>query len=84
MTSETAEAILCIVRDQWRWTSEMDLTRSWWVPNRDAPDGYYEFAPRRGLSKWSTTRTQDEPSIDSRRGQSKRDSSELQQLLKER
>ena len=39
MTSETAEAILCIVRDQWRWTSEVDLTRSWWVPNRDAQTG---------------------------------------------
>ena len=39
MTSETAEAILCIVRDQWMWTSEVDLTRSWWVPNRDAQTG---------------------------------------------
>ena len=39
MTSETAEVILCIVRDQWRRTSEVDLTRSWWVTNRDAQTG---------------------------------------------
>ena len=39
LTSETAEAILCIVRDQWRWTSGVDLTRSWCVPNRDAQTG---------------------------------------------
>ena len=43
MTSETAEAIgpivLCIARDQWRWTEEVVLTRSSWVPNRDAQTG---------------------------------------------
>ena len=30
---------LCIARDQWRWTAEVDLTRGSWVLNRDAQTG---------------------------------------------
>ena len=78
LTSETAEAILCIVRDQWRWTSGVDLTRSWWVPNCDAQTGIMNLLLEGGFP------SAPKMSRDSRRSQSKRDSSGLQQLLKER
>ena len=81
MTLETAEAILYIVRDQWRWTSEVDLTRSWWVPNRDAQTGIMNLLLEGGFPNRRHRALK--MSRDSRRGQSKRDSSGLLQLLKD-
>ena len=71
--------VLCIARDQWRWTTEVDLTLSSWVPNRDAQTGIMNLFLEGGFRRGKQHAVK--MSRDSRRGQSKRDISGLWQLL---
>ena len=74
--------VLCIARDQWRSTAEVDLTLSSWVPNRDAQTGIMNLLLEGGFR--SGQHRAAKMNRDSRRGQSKRDISGLWQLLNER